>query len=336
MADTIEVLGAGSPIVDLLTYVPEDFLARVPGEKGGMELVDAACIDALCEKLPGEVHRAPGGAAANTIQNLAKLGVRTAMLGMLGRDEAGTYYQQQFADAGCDISRFKIHPEKRTAQCLSLITPDAERTMRTDLGAAAALDPASITVQDFVGCNHLHLEGYLLFNPALIREILQHARTAGCRVSLDLGSFEIVKGAMDILPGLLTEYVDAVFANEEEAAAYLGADDPVKALNRLAEVCDTVVVKLGKEGALLKNDDGEYRIDAVQAAEVKDTTGAGDLWASGFLYGWVRGYSLELCGRMGAVIGCEAVQHTGACLPPEACRRMADHLATLQKEERNV
>lgn len=328
--ESIEVIGAGSPIVDILTYVPDDFLRRVPGQKGGMELIDAATMADIVGQLPGEKHRAPGGAAANTILTLAKLGTRTTFLGMLGCDDDAEFYRRQFTEAGCDDSRFKTNPEVPTARCLSMITPDAERTMRTDLGAAATLSPSAVSSDDFHGCRHLHVEGYLLFNRELINAVLQKAKAVGCTISLDLGSFEVVQSAMDILPDLLRDYVDLVFANEEEAAAYLGEDDHQKALHTLAELCDIVAVKLGKEGALLKDPRQEYRVEAVPADTVTDTTGAGDLWAAGFLHGYMRGLSLPACGKIGAIVGSYAVQYTGAHLPAEACTAIREQIAAIE------
>jgi sugar/nucleoside kinase (ribokinase family) len=277
-------------------------------------------------KLPGERYSAPGGAAANTILNLAKLGAKTTFLGMLGQDENAVFYRNSFQAAGCDCSRFKTNSEYSTAHCLSMITPDAERTMRTYLGAASQLDPASITAEDFEDCKHLHIEGYLIFNRELLPHILKEAKKSGCTISLDLGSFEIVQGAMDILPQLIKDYVDLVFANEEEAAAYLGEKDYDKALDLFAQSCDIVAIKLGKDGALVKRGNEKHIIEAVKAEKVIDSTGAGDLWASGFLYGFVKGYPLQTCGKIGSIVGCEAVQQTGGSLSDEVCAKIVEQI----------
>jgi sugar/nucleoside kinase (ribokinase family) len=146
--------------------------------------------------------------------------------------------------------------------------------------------------------------------------VLEAACQAGCTVSLDLGSFEVVRAAGDVLPALLGEYVDAVFANEDEAQAFTGSDDPAVALDELAELCGTVAVKLGAKGALLRRGHETVRARVVPVDQLIDTTGAGDCWAAGFLHGWLRGLPLEECGRLGAVLGAETVQHLGA-LPPE-------------------
>lgn len=334
MSSQCDVIGAGSPIVDILAYVPESLINQIDGEKGGMELVDSQALVSIVDKLPEEQFYAPGGAAANTIHTLAKFGVSSSFLGMLGKDRDADFYQEEFKKAGCDTSRFKVHPDQPTARCLSLITPDAERTMRTNLGAASMLNPASISTSDFKGCRHLHIEGYLLFNRDLIQSLLEKANEAGCSISLDLGSFEVVRASMDILPGLLEKYVDIAFANEEEASAFIeGSTDKQQALEALAKLCKIAVVKLGKEGSLVKSGDKNYSIEAVPAKVVKDTTGAGDLWASGFLYGYVKGLSLDICARMGSIVGSEAVQHTGANLPLETCQKLKEEMNKLYEGE---
>ena len=311
-----KVIGVGSPIVDRLARVPEVFVASIDGAKGGMELVDHATLAALIGRVDAPILRAPGGSAANTTYALAKMGLPASFLGQIGDDEDGRYYLEAFSAAGGDCARFRRTTDRNTACCLSLVTPDSERTMRTDLGAALLLDPAEIGPGDFAGCAHAHVEGYLLFNRPLTEAVLDAARRAGCTISLDLGSFEVVRAAADVLPALLDEYVDAVFANEDEAREYIGEDKPALALAELGERCGTVAVKLGARGALLRRADETAQVDAVFADQVIDTTGAGDCWAAGFLYGWLHGWPLDACGRLGSVLGAETVRHLGA-LPPE-------------------
>jgi sugar/nucleoside kinase (ribokinase family) len=194
--------------------------------------------------------------------------------------------------------------------------------MRTHLGAAAALTPAEITPEDFVGYDHAHVEGYLLFNPDLMCRVLQAAREAGCRISVDLASFEVVEAARDILPELLNDYVDIVFANEEEAGAFADSDDPARGLEALHAHCPTVAVKLGPEGVLLRNGGDTCAVPARPVAEAVDTTGAGDLWAAGFLYGLLDGRALTDCGRLGAALGAAVVTRQGAALPETEWQRL--------------
>lgn len=309
------MIGVGSPVVDMVAQVPEGFLTGIDGAKGGMELVDAETLAQLQNTLPTPAARTPGGSAGNTAFAMARLGIPSRFLGMVGDDGHGTYYRRTFEGLGGCAQSIRIHRHLPTARCLSLVTPDGERTMRTHLGAAAALAASEITADDFRGFGHAHVEGYLLFDPDLLRRVLQAARQAGCRISLDLASFEVVEAARDILPDILDAYVDIVFANEEEAASFAGTDDPGQCLEALHGHCPTAAVKLGAEGVLLRNGGEMCAVPARPVTKAVDTTGAGDLWAAGFLYGLLNGRALSDCGRLGATLGAAVVTQQGAVLP---------------------
>ncbi len=312
---TFDLIGVGSPVVDSLAQVSEAFVASIPGDKGGMELVDSQTIGELMAKVDAALTEAPGGSAGNTAVAVAHLGLPTTFLGKLGNDAGGEFYKDRFLALGGDASRFKIG-EVPNGRCLSLVTPDSERTMRTDLGAAMTLSPDEISVEDFKGCRHAHIEGYILFNRDLMFKVLNSAKAAGCTISIDLASFEVVGATKDILADILTEYVDVVFANEEEAGALFDSKDYEKMVADLAGMCEVAVVKLGKAGSLIQQGDKLERI-APNVVQAVDTTGAGDLWASGFLYGWLRGRPLAECGRNGSILGAEIVQVMGAAIPQE-------------------
>jgi len=325
-----KVIGVGSPIVDLLAHVDEDFVAGIQGDKGGMELVSPEEMNGLLGKLGGKAQRAAGGSAGNTVFALAQLGLPGAMLGMLCEDEDGAYYTAAFEELGGDATRFKRSANAPTARCLSLITPDSERTMRTDLGAAAHLSPTHVSKDDFAGYDHAHLEGYLMLNRPLFEAILQSAKEAGCTISLDLGSFEVVNISKGFLPDALRDYVDHVFANEDEARAYSGHGDAEAALHLLGELCEVAAVKLGPKGAHVKRA-GEHKfVEALAVDNAIDSTGAGDMWAAGFLYGHLHGHELDVCARVGAVLGAEVVQHLGAKLSPESWARVHKVLTEFQ------
>lgn len=312
--DPRKVIGVGSPIVDLLAPVEDDFIKAHGGDKGGMHLVEHEDLAALVENLPGSPDLAPGGSAANTAFTLARLGSPAAMLGKLGDDAHGEFYRGSFEELGGEC-RFKTCDQNNTARCVSLVTPDAQRTMRTHLGAAAGLTPDEVRPPDFTGCGHAHVEGYLLFNERLLTAVLASAKQAGCTVSLDLGSFELVAQAGEKLRSLLSGYVDVVFANQDESRAFCGSQDPQSALSALGECCPTAAVKLGADGAWLLRDNEVAYVPALPAERAVDSTGAGDYWAAGFLYGHLRGYSLGTCGLLGNILGCEVVQHVGAQIP---------------------
>ena len=319
---TFELVGVGSPIIDILAQVPDSFLDIVGGGKGGMVLTDGETIGKWLGQLPGPRTEAPGGSAGNTIFAAARLGLRTTFIGKIGKGEGGAFYRESLKALGGDISRFKVG-NLPNGRCLSLITPDSERTLRTDLGAAATLSPEDITPADFMGCSHAHIEGYLLFNPDLMLKVLKSAKEANCSISLDLASYEVVEAARDSLPILLSEYVDLVFANEEEAAAFNGAPgEPGDLVVKLAEYCDLAVVKVGAKGAWLARGTEAIHCPAVARVKAVDTTGAGDYWAAGFLTGWLHGKPLEVCAAWGARLGAEIVQVIGAELPEETWQRV--------------
>ena len=216
---TFDLIGVGNPIMDVLAHVNDDFLrTHVSGDKGGMVLVDDQDMAKLIAKLEVQFAVTPGGSAANATLGAARLGLRTTYLGKIGADKTAADYRANFTAAGGDGSRFK-HATLPNGRCLSLVTPDGQRTMRTHLGAAMTLGPDEITPADFAGARHAHIEGYLLFNPALAHKVVRTARAAGCTISLELSSFEVVNVARDWILAQLRQGVVIVFANEDEARA---------------------------------------------------------------------------------------------------------------------
>jgi sugar/nucleoside kinase (ribokinase family) len=271
---------------------------------------------------------APGGSAANTIYGLAMLGDSTAFVGKLGDDDHGAFYRRRFEKENICCNRFKYCPNSHTGTCISLVTPDSERTMRTHLGAAAALNQADLLEEDFHHCKHVHVEGYLLFNPELAEAVLAHAQAAGAVISLDLASFEVVNIHRDKIADLLDRYVDMVFANEDECQAFCGTHDPETACQALATHCDLVAVKHGADGAWVYQN-GEMVHAPATRVDAIDTTGAGDLWAAGFLHAHYQGLSPEACGRAGAILGAEVVQILGARIPTETWPQVRATISTL-------
>jgi len=337
--EDLDLIGVGSPIMDLLAHVDDGFLREyVAGEKGGMVLVDDANIATLVGKLP-PVATVPGGAAANTTLAAATLGLRTAFLGKVGADTTAAHYLANFREHGAETRRFKQHATLPNARCLSLVTPDGQRTMRTHLGAAMTLSPEEISPEDFAGTRHAHIEGYLLFNRALADAVLTSARAAGCTISLDLASFEVVNAARDWIFAQLEQGIDIVFANEDEARALFATDsvraaalssdasptglaqnngvcDPYEDLARaIARFGGIAAVKIGAEGAWVAQGDALHRVAPAPVTQVVDTTGAGDAWAGGFLYAHLRGATLDVAGALGSLLGAEAVQCLGAAIP---------------------
>jgi sugar/nucleoside kinase (ribokinase family) len=309
----VDLIGVGSPIVDILTRVNDSFIAGIEGEKGGMVLVDDEKMQSLLKQLPEEKHTSPGGSAGNTTFAAAHLGVKTAFLGKIGNDDAADFFRKELLSTGGQDIHLKVG-NIANGQCLSMVTPDSQRTMRTNLGAAMTLSPDEISVEDFKDCKMTHIEGYLLFNPSLIHKVLDSAKAAGCKISLDLASFEVVGAAKNDLPEILKKYVDIVFANEDEAAALLDSRDYEKMAAKLGEWCNIAVVKMGKDGAYIAHNDKVIHTEALVIKETVDTTGAGDLYAAGFLSAYLQGKSLEEAGHQGSRLGAAVVQVMGTQL----------------------
>lgn len=318
----IKLLGVGSPLLDILINIEENFLKNINGKKGGMELIDISAIDSLLNRTNAERKIVPGGSAANTILALSTLGIKTGFLGKIGSDEEGDFYTNNYKEAGGDISRFKINPNIRTGQCLSLVTPDSERTMRTYLGAASTITPEDISREDFKDYTHLHIEGYMFHNREVIEKILTLSKEAGLKVSIDLASFEIVRDNMDILPKLIEKYVDIVFCNEDEASMYLHSTNYKNLFSELEHSCEIIALKLGKKGAIIYSKGTQVKIEP-RLVEPLDTTGAGDLWQAGFLYGYLTCSTsnitelLETAGNYGSLLSSEIVKLLGASIPNE-------------------
>jgi len=322
-----DLVGVGSPIMDLMAAVPEELLQKISGAKGGMVLVEPHEMAELLKLLGGPPVTSTGGSAANCTLNATRLGLRTAFVGKLGNDDFATIYRDRFAAVGVDASRFK-RGDLPNATCLALVTPDAERTMRTCLAAAMTLSPDEICPEDFAGCRHAHIEGYLVFNQALATAVLAAARTAGCTVSLDLGSFEVVNASREWILAQLHRGLDVVFANEDEIRALFPDDrsDYPDLARRLASHGVTAAVKVGKDGAWVARGDEVQHVAPVRVEQVVDTNGAGDSWAAGFLAGYVRGWDLAACGRMAAELGAETVRHFGPIIPDEHFAALAERV----------
>ena len=332
MTDTkFDLIGVGSPIMDLLATVPFEFLQNhVAGEHGGMVLVNDEAMSAILASLENAPTTSTGGSAANATLNATRLGLTTTYLGKLGNCDVAATYRNRFSDLGIDTSRFKTGAVPN-ARSLILTTPDADRTMRTDLGAAMTLSPDEISPADFAECRHTHMEGYLVFNEALADAVLSSARTAGCTVSVDLASFEVINATRPWIFKQLASGIDIVFANEDEIRAlFEDEDSPYDVLaKRLADHGVIAAVKVGKDGAWIAQGDELHRIEPVVVDSVIDTNGAGDSWAAGFLASHLRGKSLAESGRIASHVGAETVQHLGPIIPDDRFAALQARLADL-------
>jgi sugar/nucleoside kinase (ribokinase family) len=313
--------------MDLLLEENDAFLNRLSAEKGGMTLVDAPAIRTALEGASGQVKSAPGGSASNTLVGIGNLGGHARMIGRVGRDALGESFREGLRRAKVE-ERVRIADGDATGHVLSVVTPDAQRTMFTFLGASSGLTPADLTDADVSDASLLHLEGYLLFNRPVVEQALDLARKHGAKVALDLGSFQVVQAMREYLDELFAKRrIDILLANEDEAHAYTGLGE-TESLEHFADKVETAVVKRGARGALVGQ--GKDRVE-VSAHTVKalDTTGAGDLWASGFLYGLNHDLGLENAANLGSKIGSEVVQVLGAVIPTEGWGRVHDYKGRL-------
>lgn len=314
-----KILGVGSAIVDYLVRADESFLVNAQ-DKGNTVWISSSELDSLLVKAAatGCLERVPGGSAANTLFGLQELGMATALLGKTGRDADGEFFRSAYLEAGGDAASLKYSDSLSTGRCLSVITPDCERTMYTCLAAGGELLPDDISENDFSDVTHVLFEGYMLCSVPYFNRAVELAEKADCVICLDLSSFEIVRRFRDELKKILYEHVDVVFANFDEAREFSGESNfaPMNALAAFARFCDTSAVKLGKAGSIIRSGSFEAVVDA-ETAEVLDTTGAGDLWQAGFLYGYIKGLPPEICGRFASVTAAEVIKVTGAKIPSE-------------------
>jgi len=292
----------------------DQYLNHLELPKGSMQLVDALRSQAVLEKF--EKHPksfSAGGSAANTIHGLAMLGIPTGYIGVIGEDELGGSFVKDMINAG--VEPHMIHSLQETGRAIALVTPDSERTFATFLGAAIELAADHLTGFNFKQYDYLHIEGYLVLNHDLIRSALILAKENGLTVSLDLASYNVVEANLEFLREMVEKYVDIVFANEEEAKAFTGKE-PREALDEIAKMVKIAVVKTGSKGSFIKSGDEVVEIGVINVNPI-DTTGAGDLYASGFLYGLAHDFSIERSGEVGALLAGNVIEVIGSKMGAE-------------------
>jgi sugar/nucleoside kinase (ribokinase family) len=339
------ILGMGNALVDIMVPLDNyDLLEQLDLPKGSMQLVDKLRSNQILAVLKDRKKSfSAGGSAANTIHGLATLGAQTGYIGVIGEDELGGSFVRDMINAGVDPHL--IHSSEETGRAIALVTPDSERTFATFLGAAIELsaehlrssssqsavpgsqsedggrttedrrqktESGGLTVLEgvFEGYDYFHIEGYLVQNHSLVEHAVKLAKKHGLTVSIDLASYNVVEANREFLRSIVEKYVDIVFANEEEAKAMTGKD-PQGALHELGTLCAIAVVKTGSKGSLVKKGDETIGISAIKASPV-DTTGAGDLYASGFLYGLSNGWMLDRCGNAGSLLAGNVIEVMGS------------------------
>ena len=310
-----KILGIGNALVDVLTQLENDNLLEILElPKGSMQLVDADKSEQIQEHSKNlKKQLTSGGSAANTIHGLASLGLDTAFIGTVGQDETGNFFHSDMVNN--KITPKLIRSKSPSGIANTLISKDGERTFGTFLGAAIELSAFHINDNLFTDYDILHVEGYLVQNHDLLEAILKTAKNNGLIISIDLASYNVVEDNLEFLRKMVTSYVDIVFANEEEAKAFTGKE-PVDALNEISKITDIAIVKTGRKGSIIKQGNSIVEV-AVQEIVPVDTTGAGDLYAAGFLYGIVNDYSLKKAGETGSLLASKVIENIGAKISDE-------------------
>lgn len=322
------ILGIGNALVDILTQIEDDNLLhqlRLP--KGGMYHVDANTSLHVGETMKALGYAmAAGGSTANTMSGAAKLGVTTAYIGKVGRDERGRFFENEMRKT--NVKPMMLTTDTPTGCAETFISKDGERTFATYLGAALELCADDIQPEMLDGWDILYVEGYLISNRELLDKILPMAKAKGMTIALDMASYNIVRENREYMQQIAKDYLDILFANEDEAKTFTLIEDPVEALHQMASLCDIAIVKVGAKGSYVQHGDQVCKIEPI-SAKVIDTTGAGDLWASGFMAGLVQGKSLEQCAKMGATLAANIIEVVGAKMDEERWQKIFNSLERL-------
>jgi len=309
-AQMMKVLGMGNALVDIIAQIDNDKMLENFGlPKGSMTLVDLDTSNYIHAETAGMPKtKASGGSAANTIHGLAHLGIETGFVGTVGNDDMGKFFKKDMEVNNIKPILFRTMNE--TGRAIALISKDSERTFATYLGAAIDLSAEDISYGIYKGYDYFYVEGYLVQDKEMFEKALRLAARAGLKICLDLASYNIVDEHADFFKSMIAKYVDILFANEEEIKSLTGKS-PEEGAREINEICDLVVIKLGAEGSFCICKEGMVRV-GVRPSKAIDTTGAGDLFAAGFIYGHMKGLSGEICGKMGAILAGRVIELIGA------------------------
>lgn len=324
-----KIIGIGNALVDVLATLGDDqILQEMELPKGSMTLIDEEKLQTINRYFSRmDTHLATGGSAGNAIRGMACLGAATGFIGKVSNDAYGDFYRQSLLDRGTEACLL-VTDEYPSGVASTFISGDGERTFGTYLGAASMLTAKDFTLEMFKGYTYLFIEGYLVQDHDMILRAIELAKEAGLQVCLDMASYNIVEADLEFFSLLINKYVDIVFANEEEAKAFTGKEAE-EAAGIIAKMCSIAIVKCGAEGSLIRKGTEEVRIAALPVDKVVDTTGAGDCFAAGFLYGLTAGFSLEKCGKIGSILSGNIIRVVGAEMPADWWVRIKQEIAEL-------
>jgi sugar/nucleoside kinase (ribokinase family) len=323
-----DVIAIGNAIVDVMSPCDDALIDELGLNKGGMTLVDTARAEELYDAM-GPAREISGGSAANTLAGLSAMGAQCAFIGQVAQDQLGDVFAHDIRAVGIDFDIPARAGDPPTARCLIFVTPDAQRTMNTYLGATQFLPATALDEEAIGGAKVLYLEGYL-WDPeeprAAMRRAIEAAKQAGREVAFTLSDAFVIERHGDDFRQLIDEgMIDILFANHVELAALTGEDDFNAGIDALKDKVPTLVVTRSEKGAVAVAG-GERAEVAAEPTEVVDTTGAGDLFAAGFLYGHVKGEPLALCLKRGAIAAAEIISHYGARSEVDLAALMAKKL----------
>ncbi len=305
------ILGIGNALTDILAILPDnDILEKYCLPVGSMQHVDADTGNKIWLEVKDKgIKYVAGGSAANTISACAVLGMKAGFIGKVGKDDVGSLFKSDQVQEG--INSMLERGKAPSGRCIVIVNKNtSDRTFATYLGAALELEPEDLDPDKFDGYDYLHIEGYLVQNQRLVRRAVEIGKEKGMTISLDLASYNVVESNLAFLHDIVDNYVDIVFANEAEVFAFTGMG-PREAVDFLAEKCRIAVVKEGKKGSMIKSGDEYYFVDVAPGVP-RDGTGAGDVYASGFLYAHSLGQPLEICGKVGSVIAAKVIEVIGS------------------------
>lgn len=309
-----DVCGIGNAIVDVISNVDDAFLTAEELNKGGMALIDEAQAEALYKKMPPGIE-CSGGSAGNTMAGIASLGGQGAYFGKVSTDQLGDVFAHDMTNGGIHFGTSRSDSGVSTARCLVLVTPDAQRTMNTFLGACVELGPDDVDEAVVKASKVVYMEGYLWDPPgakAAFLKAAEIAHAAGNKVSLSLSDGFCVDRHRTEFAELVDGPVDILFANESEICALYETDDFEAALAQVRGKCDIAALTRSDKGSTVVTADEVFKVAASPVDKVVDTTGAGDLYAAGFLYGYTQGRHLAEAGQIGALCAAEVISHYGA------------------------
>lgn len=322
-----EVLSLGGAIIDYYFMVSDRELMEIVDEKGGWDAIDYKSFESILKQQKNAATIAWGGSSASMIKGLSQLGHRCAIVGKVGDDDRGRLYIDKIKNLGIET-----HFEKGalpTGQAICLVTPDGKRTFRTYLGASHSLSELKFDETIFKGKKLFHVEGYQLFDRDLVIKTFKLAKKEGMLISLDLGSLDVARRNKEFIEDILGKYVDILFCNEKEAKVLTDLSAR-ESCAELAKQVDTVVITMSEKGSWVQRGSERIFMEAIPVTAV-DSTGAGELYAAGFLHGHLSGYPLKKCAHMGALVASYVVKRVGADIPDEMWEDLREEISLMDK-----